>query len=326
MFTARLIGGLAQRLDRGTRCGQRILDWQGPPDALGDAVPLRLAGALHALVRRGRLPELASMYPPNALPPTDALTDAALAALCDADTEIVKWLNFTPQTNEVARSAVLYPGLMIVAAQTGLPLSLFEIGASAGLNLLPDSYAYRLGGTVFGQRNSPVVLSPQWLGAIPAGSKTLIKARRGCDTNPLDVSKGSHCERLVAYVWPDQADRIARVEAAIDLARKDPPRIDRADGADWVDEVIGLKAEPGVVRVLFHSIAHQYFSDAAKHRIAARMQAAGRHASKQAPLAWLAFEQHGDRGPRLTLSLWPGGCERVLAFADAHVRKIQWLI
>lgn len=48
-FTARLLEGLGADLDHTTMSGHRVLTWQGPPDALGDAVALRLAGALHAL-------------------------------------------------------------------------------------------------------------------------------------------------------------------------------------------------------------------------------------------------------------------------------------
>ena len=135
----------------------------------------------------------------------------------------------------------------------------------------------------------------------------------------------AHRERLVAYVWPDQADRITRVEAAIALAQEDPPAIEAADAADWVDRVFGGPAESGVVRVLYHSIAFQYFPDEAKRRIASRMEVAGRLSTSETPLAWLAFEQRADKGPHLTLCLWPGGEEIVLAKGDAHGRKVEWL-
>ncbi len=323
-FTARLLAGFGRCLDRSTGCGRKVLDWPGPPDALGDAVPLRLAGALHAMVRRGRLPELAGLYPPNALPSVDLIAEAAMAALDDVDADIMTWLDHPPQTNEVARSAVLYPGLMVVAAETALPISLYELGASAGLNLLLDRYAYCLGDVSLGEAGSPVVLSPNWAGDLPVVSKPQIIDRRGCDRNPLDVTNQSHRERLIAYVWPDQAERLCRVEAAIEVAMQQPPLVDAGDAADWVEDVIDIEPEPGVVRVLFHSIAFQYFPEPAQHRIATRMQTAGQGARAEAPLAWLAFEQFEDQGPRLTLQLWPHGNERILAYADAHVRIVHW--
>ena len=67
-FTSLLMAVFADHLDDTSRTGHAILNWAGAADALSDAVPLRLAGALHALVRQGRLPELATLYPPNPLP------------------------------------------------------------------------------------------------------------------------------------------------------------------------------------------------------------------------------------------------------------------
>ena len=323
-FTACLMEGLGRQIDRNTETGRIILDWQGSPDALGDSVPLRLAGALHALVRRKRLPALAKLYPPNPMPATAVLTDAAMGALDEVDAEICEWLQYVPQTNEVARSAALYPGLMVVAKKTNLPIDLLEIGASAGLNLLLDKYAYRLGDSTLGRRNSPVVLSPKWSGPLPNGVEVTVRTRRGCDRNPLDVSNAAHRERLIAYIWADQQDRIARIESAIAIARENPPIIDAADAADWVDEIVGGRAEAGVTRVLYHSIAFQYFPDRTKRRIASRMKSAGKQCSYDTPLAWLEFEQYRDKGPHLTLRLWPNGDEIILARADAHVQKVEW--
>lgn len=324
-LTARLMEGLGRSLDEKTATGKGVLNWQGPPDGHGDSVPLRLAGALHALVRRGRLPGLAALYPPNDLPESPDLAVAAMEAIADADEEILSWLEFAPQTNEVARSAVLYPGLMIVAAHTGLPLSLFELGASAGLNLIPDRYAYRLGGAPFGDMGSPLLLEPGWSGPVPDGIDPQILHRRGCDRNPLDVSTARDRERLVAYVWPDQAMRLERVETAIELARENPPVIDKADAADWVDAVIGTRGHEGVARVLLHSIAFQYFPEETKRRIAEKVEYEGSIASRASPLAWLAYEQYESEGPRLILRLWPGNEEHVLAHGDAHGRSIRWL-
>ncbi|MEO1018427.1 MAG: DUF2332 family protein, partial [Pseudomonadota bacterium] len=299
-------------------------DWDGPPDAMGDSVPLRLAGALHALVRRGRVPDLAKLYPPHALPDVETLTEAALTAIAYADAEIVEWLSLPPQTNEVGRSGALYPGLMAIAAETGLPVQLFEIGASAGLNLMLDRYAYKFGDRAAGDVTSPVTLRPNFSGSLPAYTEPRITSKRGCDRQPIDVSEAIHRERLLAYIWPDQPERIARAEAAIALWRAHGPKIERRDAADWCEDIFAKPGDPGNTRVLFHSIAFQYFPDQAKARIATAMETAGRAATNDMPLAWLTFEQRDDAGPHLTLRTWPGDRFRVLARADAHVRKLQW--
>jgi hypothetical protein len=75
-FTGHLCRALARVLDRSTQVGQRVLDWPGRPDARGDSVPLRLAGGLHALVRRGSLPGLAGLYPPHPSPDVQTLEKA----------------------------------------------------------------------------------------------------------------------------------------------------------------------------------------------------------------------------------------------------------
>ena len=247
-LTARLMDGLGTALDRSTKTGRRVLDWQGRADALGDAVALRLAGALNALVRSGRLPDLAGMYPPNDIPDGDVLTGAALAAIADADDEICAWLDHPPQTNEVARSAVLYPGMCFIAEQTGLPLALYEVGASGGLNLFADRFAYQFGDARRGDSASGVVLSPEWSGAEPPVAEAKIVRRMGCDQSPLDVTREDHRDRLMAYIWPDQPTRIDRIKAALEIAQRDPPLMAMMDAADWVEAEIGKVPEVGVTR------------------------------------------------------------------------------
>ena len=51
-------------------------------------------------------------------------------------------------------------GLLVVAASTGLPLALYELGASAGLNLMLDRFSYQLGSLSTGIEGSPIRLAP----------------------------------------------------------------------------------------------------------------------------------------------------------------------
>ncbi len=326
-FTAKLCTLLADRLDDRTPLGRRILTWPGRPWPDGDSVPLRLAGALHALVRRGELPRLAAFYPPHLQPHDDLLWSSLSDGLQSAGAELSRWLDSPPQTNEVARSAVLMAGLSVVAEATGLPLALYELGASAGLNLVLDRYGYRLGALRLGRADAAVVLSPSWQGPPPPDAPVRVVRRRGVDQAPLDVTAPADAERLAAYIWPDQAERLARTVAAIRLAGADPPPIDRADAADWLEARLDTNPEPGAARVVMHSIAFQYFPTPTQQRIADHLARIGGHATADAPLAWLRFELDPTAAgpPTLSLTLWPGGNERVLAHADPHVRAVEWL-
>ena len=73
------------------------------------------------------------------------------------------------------------------------------------------------------------------------------------------------------------------------------------------------------------SITFRYLPGAAQRRIGGHMGAAGARARRAAPLAWLAFEPHEGLGPHLTLRLWPGDGEILLATADPHGWKVTWI-
>lgn len=315
-FTAGICDAAAIGLDRSGAVGRRVLDWEGDPVA--DAVALRLTGGLNALVRGGFLPELGAFYPPGDRPIPPGVMARALA-----DDRLLPWLDAAPQTNEVARSGVLMPGLLVVAAATHLPLALFELGASAGLNLRLDRYAYRLGGYDTGPSGAPLTLTPEWHGPPPPAAAIRVTSRRGVDLSPIDLTAPTARERLLAYVWPEQVARVTRLEAAIAAFVADPVALDRADAADWVDAQVATAS--GVATVVFHSIAWQYFPAATRARIAARLADVGAAATVDAPLAWFRFELDAlAAAPALRLTTWPGGEDRLLANAGPHGASVTW--
>ena len=320
-FTARLCETLGRRLDRLSAVGRRVLDWPGEPRALGDAVALRLCAGLHFLVRAGQAPELEALYPPAAMP-DEAILWAGLAPILD-HRELEAWLDSAPQTNEVGRSAVLMSGLLVIAARFGLPIQLYELGASAGLNLLLDFYRYDLGGLETGHRRSAVFLAPEWEGPAPPDAAIRIAARAGVDLNPPRLPRDAPL--LPAYLWPDQPGRLSRLEAALAIAAGHPPRVDKADAADWIEANLALAPEPDVARVVMHSVAFQYFGAAAQARVARHIEAAGERVHAGAPLAWLRFEKEPDADRyALRLRTWPGG-EELLAWTHPHGSKVTWL-
>jgi hypothetical protein len=241
---------------------------------------------------------------------------AALRPVLARD-DLPAWLDLPPQTNEVGRSALLYAGLLVAARALGRPLHLLELGASAGLNLNLDRYGYELGGLRTGNPASPLRLCPAWQGAAPPDAGVRVVTRRGVDLNPP-----ADPQRLLAYVWPDQAERLAQAEAAIRLLEADQPPVDRGDAADWVEMQLASQPPAEAVRMIMHSVAYQYFSAEAQARVTSAIEAAG----AKEPLAWLRMEKcPGDETFSLRLRLWPGGEDRLLAWTHPHGRQVSWL-
>lgn len=322
-FTALLCRVASDRLDPGTKLGALLLRWPSHPG--NDALPLRFAGALHALVLGGQAPRLAVLYPPARMPSADELWAAVLATAGVHEAFIATSLASPPQTNETGRAAALLGGFLTVAAATGKPLFLSELGASAGLNLFWDRFGYTIGGSTWGDAGSPVHLAPRWTGALPPlDTPVRVAGRAGCDLNPLAAGNAGDRLRLLSYVWADQPERLARLRAALDIAAADPPDLSRADAANWLDA--RLAAQPvGTAHVVYHTIVWQYLPAPTRQRIAASIAVAGARGGSDRPVAWLRLEADGrSPGAALTLTEWPGGTTRTLARADFHGRWVEW--
>ncbi|MBZ0129788.1 MAG: DUF2332 family protein [Rhodobacteraceae bacterium] len=323
-FTARILRRAAALLPEGGEVAMRIRNWQGDASGSGDSVPLRLAGGLHALVLSGQDAALAALYPPAPAPDDARLTGAIRAAFARHPAHLLHWLDSPPQTNEAGRSAALLPAGMWLSARFGLPLGLLELGTSAGLNLYWDQLALAIGEARFGPEAPALTLRPRWSGDLPEAATVRVASRAGTDINPLDTTKAEDALRLLSYVWPDQPDRLARMRTMLEVARATPPRISRADAADWLETALAAPV-PGVVTTVFHTIAWQYFPAATKARAEAAIRAAGRRARAEAPLAWLSMEADGGGdGAALRLRLWPGDFSLDLGRADFHGRWIDW--
>ena len=231
-FTAHLCRRLTVILDESTALGRAVTGW--PLDPAASALALRLCGAFNMTVRAGRAPRLAPLYPP--VSDTGPAFDTALqATIAEHGGDLVALLDSAPQTNEVARSGILLGGLLTIAAETRLPLALNEIGASAGLNLHPDCYAYDFGhGRRWGPAGAPLTIPCDWRGKAPPLEAPLrIASRAGSDLAPVDPADAQARERVLGYIWPDQPARLERTAAALTHAAAHKAALERADAADW---------------------------------------------------------------------------------------------
>jgi hypothetical protein len=166
-------------------------------------------------------------------------------------------LTRSTQTNEAARCATLLP----VLAQLPQPLALLEVGASAGLCLQPDRYAYDYGnGRLLrpsGHDDAPLL--PCEVDADTPVPTRLpeVAWRAGLDLDPIDVHNREQCAWLEALVWPEQHDRLARLRAALAIARKDPPRLVRGNLLHDLAP-LASQAPRDATLVIFHSAVLAY--------------------------------------------------------------------
>jgi hypothetical protein len=323
-FTALVCRSLHEHLTGESAFGARLLDWPGRAEA--DAIALRACGALSALARRGHS-ALAPLYPPNPLPSEPEYWAGAQSAIAAEDAGLTRFLSSAPQTNEVARSGALLPGYLEIARRAALPLAIREIGASAGLNLSFDRYFYQYGSFSWGAPDAKVRIACDWRGAAPAMAGSIeIADRKGCDLNPIDAQDPAACARMLAYIWPDQSARLARAQAALEIAAQLNIRVEAIDAAHFAARELDAGA-PGRALVLVHSIFWQYLPDATRTAIRAAIEHAAARATEASPFAWLRLEAEADerRGARLRLSLWPHGpVDALLALADFHGQWLEW--
>jgi len=150
------------------------------------------------------------------------------------------------QTNEPGRCAVLLP----VLATLPQPLALLEVGASAGLCLYPDRYAYRYGDHTVG--SGEPVLECTLTGMAPPERVPRVVWRAGLDLNPLRVTDPADVAWLDALIWPEHEHRRARLRAAAAIAAADPPLLVRGDLAADLP-ALAAQAPPEATLVVFHT-------------------------------------------------------------------------
>lgn len=221
-------------------------------------------------------------------------------------------LSRATQTNEAGRCATLLPSLARIAAAEGQPLALIEVGASAGLNLFPDSYGYEFspGGTGpdDGGPAGSDGASAQATRLVPSGAEPgtfpvlrctvagpaplpdelpRVVWRAGIDLNPLDVRNPDDVAWLEALIWPEQDFRRERLRKAVAIAQADPPLL---VAGDLNEQLVALaeQAPPDATLVVFHSAVMAYLDAEGRDRFRDTIAelAAGRGCH------WLSNEGH----------------------------------
>ena len=293
-------------------------------------VPNLLFAAVHYLLLRGAAHLLSSFYAsltPDPSPAGDAYPH--FRDFCMENEPNLRGLMSTRlvQTNEVARCSYLRPAFAFIADETqGLPLSLVDVGASAGLNLLWDRYAYDYKGHgLAGDRRSPVRITVEVRGdripPIPRKSPS-VAFRTGVDLNPVDVTDPDSALWLRALVWPGHERRADRLQAAMSLASNDPPALVAGNALNVLPAILANVPARSTL-CIFHNHALNQFSqedrrlfselvdECSTDREVFLLSAEGRRGQSFVNLE-LARIRNGDRSVR------------ELAKVDPHGKWLEW--
>ncbi len=290
-----------------------------------------LLGAVHFLILRGARDPLTRFYPTaggtasaeheDPFPEFEAFVERHRDAIAPLIATRVT------NTNEVGRSAILHPGFRAAAQQAAVPLSLIEIGPSAGLNLIWDRYGVRYrrdGGTAASvNASAPLVIDCELRGdkIPPVGPTPQIGGRVGLELNPVDLSEADDRDWLRALIWPDQASRLARLDRAIALFAREAPPILAGDALELLPDALAAVPREHAP-VVYHTIAVYQFSREMRDALEGILTVAG----LRRPVWRLSFEYDGAL---YTLSLirYADGVreEAVLANCHPHGTWLEWL-
>ncbi|WP_421119073.1 DUF2332 domain-containing protein [Aquihabitans daechungensis] len=262
------------------------------------------------------------------------------------------------QTNEVGRSATLFPGLFQATSAASSappgalrPIGIVEIGASAGLNLNPGAYGYRY--TMSGRSAAPgrvhtvvgdesrLMLDCELRGEavppLPEGALPVASAV-GLDLHPVDVADPDDARWLEACQWPEELARLSQLRAAIALSHLRPPQVVRGDAVDDVARLVQQvpsEALPVVVStwvlsylpVARQQALMQVMDDLGADRDVAMVLSEQPERVPGVPVPPRPDGQPDGRSTALVRLEWRDGQRTVVRLADQHPhgRWLEWL-
>ncbi|MFB9839530.1 DUF2332 domain-containing protein [Actinoallomurus acaciae] len=283
-----------------------------------------LLASVHYLLLRDPAHELAAWYPSTGRGPATGDPGPAFTAFClSRQEELIELMRRRlVQTNVVKRSAVLRLGMTMVASMTDEPVTLIEVGSSAGVHLRFDDYRYEIAGRTWGRASSPVVVSAEWRGQGPPPDLDRLPAiadRAGIDLNPIDAGDPDERLWLRALIWPENLAQAALQDEALRVVAANPPRTYAGDAVDLLPEVVA-EVPRGTPVVIFHSATRMHVAAERREAFDAAIASVGR----EHDLFHLTFEGAPDlEGQGFALELRRGGePSRRPAIGHGHA---EWL-
>ncbi len=232
--------------------------------AVGQPVPNLFLAAIHYLLLSGT-DHILKEYYPNVTkfprPVEESFTHFKDFCQHYRDEIILILKNKLVQTNEIRRCAYLYPSFCFIYDKAKKPLSLVEIGTSAGLQLLWDRYSYSYGkNEVYGNPSSNVHLTAELRkGKAPLllQNSPPVTSKIGIDLHVNDLSNNEDYLWLKSLLWPEHKERLEMFEKAAQLFNKNPVNLIEGDGVSLLMEVVRQIPTDSVLCIFHTHVANQ---------------------------------------------------------------------
>ena len=299
----------------------------------GQPAPNLFFAAVHAVLAKEKSHRVAQFYPDLSEDPDRGDPYPAFRGFCLERRERIEEIISVRavQTNVIRRSALLLPAFARAIGRSArrtvsLPVSLIEIGASAGLNLYWDRYGYDYGGRArWGDSTSPVQLTTAVQGeVVPPVPDAIVNIERrvGLDLEPVFLDSEESVSWLRALIWPERRDEAELLRRAMELVRADPPQLLSGDALDLLPEVLDA-VPPESTPCIFHSHTLNQFPTEARERFAGLVREFGE--GRDLHLISLESRRSQDNS-ELDLTSYRGGVEtwEHLATCDSHGYRIRW--
>lgn len=291
----------------------------------GQPAPNMLLGAIHHLLLNGKSHPLAQFYSSMTTEPKEGVESFRLFKDFSRkyrDNIIHLLQTKLVQTNEVRRSAYLYPTFAHIYSQMKQPLALIEIGTSAGLQLLWDQYRYSYGtDKSYGNLTSSVHISAQINGDKKPYLPTMsppVSHRIGVDLHINDVSDREDYLWLLSLIWPEHHERRKLFEQAVQTAQRHKLQLIEGDGIQLLTKIARKIPETSTLCIFHTHVANQLSNDQ-KHMLIAKIQEIGRERN-----VFHLYNNMWDADLHLDAIVDRSMSEQVVGQTNSHGRWFTW--
>ena len=246
----------------------------------------------------------------------------SFSRFCSAHTDEIRELVRTRrvQTNEIRRCSYLMPAFGVIGSENPeMPLALIDVGASAGLNLLWDSYQYSYSdGSTYGPAESGVLIEAETRTPMPSIPERFpaVSFRTGVDLAPVDLSDDVEYSWMMALVWPDHTDRAELLAAARQIWLENPPAVLAGDAVATLPHVLKNVPDDAALCVFHCHTLNQFPVEARSAFYETLMEESERRTVYHVPSEGerMSVDRIEDRQTATILS----------ARRNAHGRWIEW--